>query len=315
MAEYFSEFTGKEIDERLERAGSVSNPNLLDNWYFGNPVNQRGQTSYTGAGYGIDRWKIEAQYNGDAITIKDNGLEVVCGEVAAFHRFLQIIDHPERFRGKTLTWTVKIVSVSDEGNVCGALGYFVNGVEPKYIQFSSTGVYSFSFTVPDDTTELFVHFGAYRNHSLVCDAVKLELGTVQTLAHQENGVWVLNEIPDYGEQLARCQRYQLVMNASGWRKIGNFMNYTVNGTISLDIDTPVQLRANPIVRLTGNEFAAVQCLPTNNYIGNFSLDGSPIDGTLRPGGCSCQVPVTGAIANSAGFFQCNNGTVILDANL
>ena len=25
-------------------------------------------------------------------------------------------------------------------------------------------------------------------------------------------MWVLNEIPDYGEQLARCQRYQNVMN-------------------------------------------------------------------------------------------------------
>ena len=39
-------------------------------------------------------------------------------------------------------------------------------------------------------------------------AIKLELGDQQTLAHQDaDGNWVLNEIPDYGEQLARCQRY------------------------------------------------------------------------------------------------------------
>ena len=38
-------------------------------------------------------------------------------------------------------------------------------------------------------------------------AVKVELGDTQTLAHKENGVWVLNEIPDFGEQLRRCQRY------------------------------------------------------------------------------------------------------------
>lgn len=39
-------------------------------------------------------------------------------------------------------------------------------------------------------------------------AVKLELGSQQTLAHQDaDGNWVLNEIPDYGEQLRRCQRY------------------------------------------------------------------------------------------------------------
>lgn len=31
--------------------------NLLDNSDFRNPVNQRGQTSYTGAGYTIDRWR------------------------------------------------------------------------------------------------------------------------------------------------------------------------------------------------------------------------------------------------------------------
>ena len=39
-------------------------------------------------------------------------------------------------------------------------------------------------------------------------AIKLELGSQQTLAHQDaDGNWVLNEIPGYGEQLARCQRY------------------------------------------------------------------------------------------------------------
>jgi len=36
-------------------------------------------------------------------------------------------------------------------------------------------------------------------------AVKLELGDTQTLAHQENGAWVLNEIPNYEEELFKCQ--------------------------------------------------------------------------------------------------------------
>ena len=46
---------------------------------------------------------------------------------------------------------------------------------------------------------------------------KLELGSDQTIAHQENGEWVLNEIPDYGEQLARCQRYFQLYSASDKR--------------------------------------------------------------------------------------------------
>ena len=51
-------------------------------------------------------------------------------------------------------------------------------------------------------------------------AAKLELGTTQTLAHQdENGNWVLNEIPDYGEQLARCQRYYQLYSSADKRPV------------------------------------------------------------------------------------------------
>jgi hypothetical protein len=37
--------------------------------------------------------------------------------------------------------------------------------------------------------------------------VKLELGESQTLAHLVNGEWQLNDIPNYAEELAKCQRY------------------------------------------------------------------------------------------------------------
>ena len=66
QTDYNSIHTGPRIDEAISRAlpggaidlalSSKPNPNLIDNWYFGNPVNQRGQTSYTGTSYGIDRW-------------------------------------------------------------------------------------------------------------------------------------------------------------------------------------------------------------------------------------------------------------------
>lgn len=42
---YVSQYSGEEIDALLGKAGSsvqvACNPNLLDNWYFGHPVNQR----------------------------------------------------------------------------------------------------------------------------------------------------------------------------------------------------------------------------------------------------------------------------------
>lgn len=56
-------------------ASVASNPNLLDNWYFANPVNQRGITTFTVGQYGIDRWKLisgSATVNSDG-TITLNG--------------------------------------------------------------------------------------------------------------------------------------------------------------------------------------------------------------------------------------------------
>ena len=90
-------------------------------------------------------------------------------------------------------------------------------------------------------------------------AAKLELGTTQTLAHQENGNWVLNEIPDYGEQLARCMRYYQtgegvyvlsnansdytsvfgikgIMRAIPSISIKNNALYDVTGTVSMQIE-------------------------------------------------------------------------------
>ena len=74
-------------------------------------------------------------------------------------------------------------------------------------------------------------------------AAKLELGSTQTLAHKEGDKWVLNEIPDYGEQLRRCQRYYFVTNAnhffSGWCiTMEKFWTH---------ISTPVPMRAIPAI--------------------------------------------------------------------
>lgn len=49
----------KYVDERA--AAVRRGDNLLDNWYFADTINQRGQTEYTSAGYTIDRWSIEGR--------------------------------------------------------------------------------------------------------------------------------------------------------------------------------------------------------------------------------------------------------------
>lgn len=182
-----------------------SNPNLLDNWYFGNPVNQRGQTSYTGVGYGIDRFLKES---GGTIIIENDGITVDASNGAT--NFIQKgdINKINSLLGKTVT----LSALFSDNTLLTATGTFQDTIPTStdvvVCQVNSSGIIL--------STQLFGMAKSYQLFRFTLDsgntkklkAAKLELGSQQTLAHQDaDGNWVLNEIPDYGEQLARCQRY------------------------------------------------------------------------------------------------------------
>ncbi len=143
-----------------QRTAVLVRPNLLDNWYFRNPVNQRGVSgTVSTAGYFLDRWKLT---NG-TVQITDSGL-VLNGTMVQIQE--SAIDQPVK------------ASVLTSGGIA----------DGSYDDASKT----FSITAAGQTIV----------------AAKLELGDTLTLAHQDaDGKWLLNELPDYGEQLARCQRY------------------------------------------------------------------------------------------------------------
>ena len=86
-------------------------------------------------------------------------------------------------------------------------------------------------------------------------AAKLERGSQQTLAHKEGDKWVLNEIPDYGVELARCQRYQLVLpdpaSASLYNLAGIGLGTSEPDLVRIGIPLPTPLRASPTVILEG----------------------------------------------------------------
>ena len=66
-------FSGTEEEFRAV-VGVRSNPNLLDNWYFADPINQRGQTEYTeNEQYTIDRWYLRGTIS-QQLTVSSNGL-------------------------------------------------------------------------------------------------------------------------------------------------------------------------------------------------------------------------------------------------
>ena len=202
--------TAQQIDDGLNIARGVSNPNLLDNWYFGNPVNQRGQTSYTGAGYGIDRWR--GVYGSEVVTLGNDNILLTLNNNQAIRQY---IEFPSKFEGKTVTISILWEMVEgDYANVYGNTSAGMFAVMHKTEAFNKQ-ISSATGTVQSGVSSLTVDIAG--KGKIKVYAVKLELGSTQTLAHQdENGNWVLNEIPDYGEQLARCQRYyQLYTSAAG----------------------------------------------------------------------------------------------------
>ena len=176
------------------------NPNLLDNWYFVNPINHRGVSSHAGNTYGIDRWKLLTSSGNVEVT--SEGL-VLSGTNS---RFGQPIMNPEYLSGKTLTLSFLLKNTS---GASGGFGYLkrINGSWGNNGLNIADGLFSQTFTLNEGITDLDV--GMYTAStfagSVTIVAAKLELGTQQTLAHKDaNGNWVLNEIPDYNEQLLRC---------------------------------------------------------------------------------------------------------------
>ena len=174
------------------------NRNLLDNWYFGAPVNQRGKTVYSGTGLTVDRWQARSA---QCYATVGNGVLKLEESGTGTRVYYQ----------QKLEWPVTEVATLSvlTGPVMGACSAYVMtaaGTDPgigmtlkantlNVLTVSSKDIGAVGFGVPDDGR-------------IDLRAVKLELGGVSTLAHQEpDGSWAVNEIPDWAEMLWKCQRY------------------------------------------------------------------------------------------------------------
>ena len=177
-------------------AHGISHKNLLHNWDFRNPVNQRGFTSTTNAGYTIDRWQLPT--SGHTVEAVSNGIKLIASKNANFSLcFAQYIENYKQFEGKTLTLSVHIVeNTLTQG--C-TLRWNANG-GPVIM---GTGYHSWTFTLPT-LKELYVGLQfadrvADNGNYLIIDKMKLEIGNVSTLA---------NDPPaDYREQLVLCKNF------------------------------------------------------------------------------------------------------------
>ena len=202
------------------------NPNLLRNWCFAGggsgkgifPVNQTGVTSWSTAGWACDGWLRRGDYPA-SLTINGFSATVIADEnYKGLNQSMSEVT--SQLLGKTVTLSVLVQNNTlSEHATYPRLGiYAADTISFNSDQLISTkidgnGLFSVTGTMPSSIARAGLVFSPLyiastattMSGSITIVAAKLELGSQQTLAHQESGVWVLNEIPDWSEELLKCQ--------------------------------------------------------------------------------------------------------------
>lgn len=193
--------------------------NLLRNWYFPGggtgagifPVNTRGQASYTG-GYCCDGWYGRGSL---PVSLTAGGVQITA-TAGTLRGFTQSVDSREALVGKKVTASILLDgwTFTSDSNGFPKFGLFAGGRVYQWTldviskSITGAGLWSVTGTIPDTILDYSkLNFALHLNStggSTTIVAAKLELGDEQTLAHRENGVWALNEIPDYEQELIRC---------------------------------------------------------------------------------------------------------------
>lgn len=262
--------------------------NLLDNWYFVGggsqqgsgqfPINQRGQTEYSGIGYMIDRWKSRSGW-GDgkiAITLKNGPMHIAGVTVSAersnvYGCLFQALENSDDLKGKTVTFSVladNVAKADDPSNTPPVLIFTqYNGgsypdVASRKAKAITNGLTSLTVTLSDTYADgcagfvfgIELYGGATTPGSMDCYAVKLELGDTQTLARQDaDGNWMLNDPPpNYALELLKCMRYQLVLpgDMNGYQMLGIAQGNNSNKAI-VNVPIPVPFKKAAAITTTG----------------------------------------------------------------
>lgn len=323
---YTSRYSGEEIDKGIDGAlqlggastpqgaiaalGAGVRPKLNDNPFF--LVNQRGQSSYTGPGYGPDRWMVTGQHVLDMLDGGGVKLTVASGSNA--NQMIQQYLEPEifeRLNGKKVTLAVIVTE-----NSMSLPTYFrVGATTYGNIPAGQTGLFSATATINYNTSQNYIGFQCsdranQNGQSISLRAFTVEEGSMQTLGYQDSsGVLQLLEQPDPLE-LLKCQRYCLVISPNtSYGPAGNGMVQTTSGA-RIVIPTPVSLRINPSLMFSGSWQLLANGLSQD--ITNMSVAGSSPNTVQLDVASSGLVVGQGVVMRAKGDL---NAKIILSADL
>ena len=236
--------------------GATSNPNLLDNWYFVGggsqqgggqfPINQQGQTSYTGSSvYAIDRWMCVSNAT-LSLTQDSISLSASSSTYGIIRQFLESTDF---LLGRTVTASVMFSNnelYSLTANIPSEISSGNLNIAQKSYPLGNFSIWFYN-------NRLMLQIVANAGETAQIVAAKLELGSVQTLASQDSeGNWVLNDPPpNFQQELAKCQRYQNYITAnSEYALFGIGIIYSTTAA-QIMIFLPTEMRVSPTAVYNG----------------------------------------------------------------
>ena len=209
---------------------AISNPNLIDNPWF--TVNQRGGSSYANDWvYTVDRWLKGESYT---LSVGNNGISASVINIDHGH-LSQRLDIYNNLVGKTCTLSI----LKSTGEISSATGVVLSGVGTS-MAISDNDIWC---ALVKDANFDFIALN-FKNTTTTVRAVKLELGSVSTLA--------MDTIPNYVSELLKCQRYFVRYDASlsSAANIG-FAFAEDTSTLSAQVNLPVFMRSVPAVTFAG----------------------------------------------------------------
>lgn len=213
------------------------NPNLLHNWDFTNPVNQRGQTTYLSTSGGIqtiDRWRADSNMK---VELVSGGIKLT-GQGGQYRNFRQTIENPERLAGKQVTVSLNILACT--GRFSSSFVQGSSGTSGGVIDAGFTGIKKYTTTFGSESDiagnlQIHIRNSTTPDVSLTLASVKLEIGDVSTLKD--------TDVADYAEQEMICQRYLVPIAAAQRFRLESY----TSDVLQFHIPTPQRMRALPTV--------------------------------------------------------------------
>lgn len=295
--------------------------NLLGNWYFVRgtsglfPICQKGLTTLTGsADYLLDLWK--SFYSAQTVTIQADGLHLYNAETQA--TLTQYLDLPQLAQPAVFTTSALFRGQLRIGQNFAGTTYRSQWIDSsnniELVTVTTTigagGIGEYPYTM----------FQSQAGVETVVYAIKTEIGPDQTLvSYDSGGNFILSDLPIYEEELAKCQRHMLVLNASSAQYSLLGTGFAFNSTRGyITIPTPVTMRAKPKVTYTGTPVMQTG----STRIDVTALTSANANGyahVVEPGSVVLAPEVASGLTAGTfyylGYGNANLGQIILDANI